>query len=150
MKSWSNTRWLGATVVVLSHLVFTNLAATEMEMPLTVSPAEYVGEDWMSGSSHDLVFVLNNTTSEAVQLRYIFAECDCSLILPDQGLVPAEGEFALVAQLNLKDFDEGLLDEVITILTDHPIQREITIPVSGLVTEKPNDDHGGKRWRKGK
>ena len=103
--------------------------------PLVVAPAKVVIEGMVPGSTRSLEFVVTSTSKKPVKLVYIYAQCDCSLTLSDSGFVPANGQYILHAQLAAGNTDNEQIDELITILTDHPLQKELTIPVSAWVGE---------------
>ncbi len=129
-----------ATLMVALGLSFlfsspvASLAAVESE-PLAICPSWGDAGEMMAGSTKDLQFVISNTGEKEVRLIYIFAECDCTLNIPDSATVPAGGKFILRAELSAKDTGPGRLEEQITILTDHPVQNELKIPVSAWITE---------------
>lgn len=118
--------------------------AVEDEGPLIISPHVVDAGEMPAGSVKKLEFVVSNTSENIVRLRYIFAECDCSITLPDSGVVPALGSFVLHAELAAGDFVDQQLIETITILTDNVIQKELKIPVSAWVTETRSEDKGFK------
>lgn len=102
-------------------------------MPLKVEPPGVDVGDIAPGSHRDLEFVLTNNGDRDIRLKYIFAQCDCRLAVADQGVVPAQGKFILRAVLEVEDPHAGCFDEMITVLTDHCLQRELRIPVTGCI-----------------
>ena len=122
------------------------LAAAEAALPLTVTPAAWHGGELPTGTEYDLEFQIRNREPRDIRLIYIHAECDCTLTLPDEGVVPAEGDYRLAVRLSLDGFAPGPLDEAITILTDHPRQPEIRIVVTATVipaADTGRPDHAG-------
>jgi Protein of unknown function (DUF1573) len=103
------------------------------EEPLTVTPVSVDLGDLPREAEETLEFVLSNCGNEDIRLTYIYAECDCSFDMPHDGLVPALGAFTLRADFQFQDAKNGRFDELITILTDHPRQQEINIPVTVYV-----------------
>ncbi len=128
-----------ALVVLIPPGSSDSIAADEPG-PLTIVPVRFDAGTIHAGSKTDLEFVISNTSEEAIRLIYIHAECDCSLTLPDCGTVPAAGKFVLRAKLTTGKTESGQLAEQITILTDHPVQNELKIPVSAWITEARQSD----------
>ncbi len=117
--------------------------AADEALPLVVVPAQVNIDTMGPGSTRALEFVVTSTSEKPIRLVYIYAQCDCSLTLSDRGVVPAMGQFVLHAQLAADNTGNEQIDELITILTDHPLQTELTIPVSAWITEnKPGTTKG--------
>lgn len=115
-----------------------------------ISPLEVVPESAHLGEvpgKHNLVleFQVKNRTDREIRLKYIFAECDCTLLVPDSAVVPAQGQYTLQAELLTEERNSGFVEEMITILTDEPGQTELEIPVSAYVMD--NKDFGEERTR---
>lgn len=132
-----DTLRIGATSVVVliaaMSLYCVTQAVPQGAAPLRVVPAAIDIGAVVADSTRSLQFILFNTGDEAVRLRYIHSECDCTMQVPESGLVPARGQFVLQATLILEGLATGLLDETITILTDQPGQPELNIPVTAYV-----------------
>ena len=110
--------------------------ADDDALPLDIVPPSADIGTIHNGSHTELEFIISNTGPEDIRLVYIYAQCDCSLSIPDSGFVPAGGQFVLRGQLKVGEEEIGLLDEQITILTGHPSQRELIIPVTAWVRER--------------
>ncbi len=100
---------------------------------LEVDPPVWECGVMVEGDRQELEFRITNPCPEEIRLNYIHAECDCTLTVPDGGVVPGQGEYLLVVQLHLDDFAPGRLEESITIFTDHPGQPVLRIPVTAMV-----------------
>lgn len=109
------------------------------EKPLSVDPVRADVGDIANGSRKQLEFVISNSSDVAIRLTYIFAECDCSFKMPDRAIVPAAGSFLLTAELIVEGIEEGEFEEVITILTDHPRQQELWIPIEAYIDQGHHD-----------
>ena len=106
--------------------------------PLLVTPVAADLGVVPAGSVAELEFDVANHGDEAVRLRYIHGECDCTLRVPVAGHVAAGGEFVLRATLDLDGVDAGPFEELITILTDHFRQTELWIPITAQVLASPD------------
>lgn len=130
----------GTIIMVVLALSCLGSAATGgEELPLHADPGSWDGGTIPEGTFLDLDFLITNTGSEDIKLNYIHAECDCTLTVPASGLVPAGGSFLLQVQLHVHEFGEGPLDEAITLLTNHPRQSSLRIPVTAWVTAAGSD-----------
>ena len=101
--------------------------------PLSVEPGFVSIDSLQAGTVERVEFLIRNAGDQAVRLLLISAQCDCSVALPGKGLVPAGGLFALEADLLLADAEPGFFQETITIVTDHPDQGVLSIPIRGTV-----------------
>jgi hypothetical protein len=108
------------------------------EPRLRVQPERVDLGEVPAGATGTLEFTVTNGEDRVVRLVYIFAECDCSFDLPADGTVPPEGSFHLEAHYHLDEAPPGWWEESITLLTDHPRNPEITIPISARVV--PEND----------
>jgi len=109
--------------------------AEEAPLPLQIFPERADLGEISTGSVTQLDFLIKNSGSTAVNLRYIFAECDCSLTMVDHGQVAAGGSFVLHAELTAPDTGHQEFHETITILTNHAFQKELMIPVRAIITQ---------------
>lgn len=119
------------------------------DRPLRVSPAAVDLGEVPAGEAVDFEIVVHNAATDPVRLRYIHAECDCTLQLPASGMVPASGQLALAVTLLPQEDKRGFLAETITILTDLAAQSELIIPVQVWI--RPGDgqppDIAQRRYR---
>ena len=128
----------GATIVaalaLLCHPVTMMAQEVAKRAPcLEIDPPAWEGGTLVEGDWQELEFRITNACPEEIRLKYIHAECDCTLTVPDGGAVPGQGDFLLVVQLHLDDFAPGRLENSITIYTDHPGQPVLRIPVTARV-----------------
>jgi len=83
---------------------------------------------------------IQNRANREIRLKYIFAQCDCTILVPDSAIVPARGQHILQVELLTRDQETGWVEELITILTDVETQPELTIPVTAYVTNRLDDE----------
>ena len=119
--------------VLLTVLAVSAGAAFAGALPLAVTPAQADLGDVPAGSVGVLEFKVENSGDKAARVTYIFAECDCSFDLPAGGSIPAGGTFDFEAHYHLDEAEPGRWEEMITLLTDHPEQGEIRIPITAHV-----------------
>ena len=121
----------------------------EGDLPLSISPAAVDLGEVPAGEAVDFEIVIHNAAAHPVRLRYIHAECDCTLQLPANGKVPGSGQLALNVILAPQDDEVGFLEEAITILTDLDDQPELVVPVRVWI--RPGDgqfpDIAQRRYR---
>lgn len=131
----SALRIVGLAALVAAQILSgtSTCLASDDRAPLSVTPSWIDVGDMANGSQRELEFVVSNSSDTDVRLIFIYAECDCSLQVPEGGIVPAHGEYILQAVLTIEGLDKGPFDELITILIDHPRQRELNIPITAFV-----------------
>ncbi len=135
--AWTNDRirrtlpiaCLAIVVAFAGHVLASERSHTMDEKALVVTPDRVDLHLVPWGENNILEFGIENQTDKEIRLTYIFAECDCSFVMPHDGVVPAHGKFILQAEIPIAEMEGERLVEMITILTDHSVQREIFIPI---------------------
>lgn len=105
--------------------------------PLTARPVRLDLGPMPLGDNQIIEIAVINHTDSDVRLRYIYSQCDCTLLVPGSAVAPADSLYILEAELLLADHGPGTIDELITILTDHADLPELTVPVTATITADP-------------
>ena len=100
---------------------------------LVVSPGRADLGDIQRGAGGTVEFTITSMDDQDIKLVYIYAQCDCSFVMPHSGVVPAWGEYILEAEYKFDEGEDGWWEEMITIITNHSHQQEINIPVTAFI-----------------
>jgi cytochrome c biogenesis protein CcdA len=102
-----------------------------------------------SGFTRSRDVTIKNNTPDDISILYISTECDCSVKTQTSAIVPAMGEYNLPVTFIADSKENEFYTEVITLLIDHPDQKEMKLTVQAHILGSSEKTSSVNNWKKG-